>query len=328
MKSIPDNATLAEHARPDVPLAPLTWFGLGGSARWFAEPRSVDSLAEVVRICRDHALPLHMLGSGANLLIADDGVDGMVVRLNAPAFKKISLPTPEIDGACDSAVRHSPPAAGEEVLVTAAGGTDMSRLVLDAVRAGLTGLECMGGIPGTLGGIIRMNAGGRYGQIADVVREVTVVDREGRVRTLSCSEVGFSYRHTDLDGAVVVSATLALRRDDPVRLRQRYLEIWNFKKQSQPLGDHSAGCVFKNPPNARAGELIDRAGLKGRTIGGAAVSTVHANFIVAKEGATADDVLALIGIIRREVAQRFGVELQTEIEVWGRRVPRGAEASA
>ncbi len=150
---------------------------------------------------------------------------------------------------------------------------------------------------------------------------LTVIDPDGGVQTLPADQVGFGYRRTRLGGAIVSSATLRLRRDDPDRSRERLLEIWRYKRETQPLGEHSAGCVFKNPPGGSAGQLIDQAGLKGRRIGGAQVSTRHANFIVAQEGATAKDVLDLIDVVRQEVAQRFGIELELEIEVWGAPVP-------
>ncbi len=300
---------LCSYVSANEPLSKHTWFGLGGAARWYARPKSVDELAEVVRRARRERLPLKVLGFGANLLVSDDGVDGVVVRLDAPAFRKVRW---SIDDDATRSRLH----VDDEVLVAAGAGADVNKLVIDAARRGCGGLECMGGIPGTLGGIIRMNAGGRFGQIADVVRDVTVVDGEGAVRTLSRDEVGFSYRRTRLGDAIVGGATLALRPDDPDRVRDRLLEVWRYKKRSQPLAEYSAGCVFKNPPGGSAGQLIDQAGLKGAAVGGAHVSEQHANFIVAKEGATARDVMTLIGLIRRTVADRFGVELELEIEVW------------
>lgn len=307
---------MAPWIREREPLASLTWFGLGGPARWLACPPGMPELTALVRACRDQGVPLYRLGQGANLLVSDDGVDGMVVRLNSPGFRQVDW----------SAADEKPPTP--EVLVRAGGGTDMNRLAREAVRRGLAGLEVMAGIPGSLGGIVRMNAGGRFGQIADVVEDVTVITPDGDVRVLAAAQVGFRYRHTDLGDATVCGATLRLRREDPVALRRRFLDMWEYKKGSQPLADASAGCVFKNPPGGSAGALIDRAGLKARSVGGAYVSSRHANFICAKEGATASDVLSLIGMIRREVAARFGVELELELEVWGHRVVRARESVA
>jgi UDP-N-acetylmuramate dehydrogenase len=294
-------------------LAPHTWFNIGGPARWLARPHNIEDLLQLVRRCGEEEIPIYRLGQGANLLISDEGVEGMVVQLSAKSFRE---------------VEWSDFGAGDTVFVRAGGGADMSRLSREAVHRGLAGIECMAGIPGSLGGIIRMNAGGKYGQIADSVRDITIVEQSGRMRILSHDEIGFSYRHTSLHGAIVCGATLQLRRDDPQRLRERFLEYWQYKKKSQPLADNSAGCVFKNPTGQSAGALIDRAGLKGKAIGGASVSTAHGNFIVAKEGATAHDVMSLIRLIRQDVAERFGVELDLEIEVWGRHHARTPELAA
>jgi UDP-N-acetylmuramate dehydrogenase len=301
---------MAGFVTENAPLAPHTYLGVGGRARWLARPRSVNELAELVRRAREADIGVRMLGLGANLLVGDDGVDGVVVRLSASVFREIDWA-----GGGDGAVLKP----GREVLVTAGGGADMNRLALDAVRRGLSGLEGMAGIPGTLGGIVRMNAGGRFGQIADVVREVSVVCPNGRVQTRSHDDVGFRYRGSNLGDCVVYRAKLGLTAGDPAEIRQRFLDAWAYKRKSQPLAESTAGCVFKNPPGHRAGALIDQAGLKGRRVGGAYISPHHANFIVANEGATAGDVFTLIGEIRREVAQRFGLELDLEIEVWGRR---------
>lgn len=298
------------------PLAPYTSLGVGGPARWMARPRTPAELAELVRCCTRAEVPVRLLGGGANLLVADEGVDGVVIRLNSSAFKHAAWPEVRAEGPIETEGTTEP--GGAEVRVRVGAGADMNRLALDAVRRGLSGLECMGGIPGTLGGIIRMNAGGAFGQIADVVRSVTVIEPTGRQCELTPDEVGFGYRRTNLGDRIVCSAELGLRRGDPAMIRERFLEIWSRKKQTQPLAEPTAGCMFKNPPGASAGELIDRAGLKEHRVGGAHVSGRHANFIVADEGATARDVFTLIAAVRREVAQRFGVELELEVQVWGR----------
>lgn len=307
----------ADVVTENEPLAPLTYFGLGGPARWMARPRSVAQLSEIVRRCRAEGITVKVLGLGANLLVSDDGVDGVVIRLNDKGFRTVEWETDR-----DLLERPARGPDPDGVAVRVGGGFDMSRLTLDSVRRGLDGIGCMAGIPGTLGGIIRMNAGGRFGQIADVVCDITVVHPSGEVRRLTHDEIGFSYRRTALDGAIVSEAILVLRPDDPQRVRTRYTEIWDYKKKSQPLADYSAGCVFKNPPGRSAGRLIDEAGLKGHGVGGAYVSPHHANFIVAKEGATARDVIALIGQVRRTVADCFGVELELELEVWESRQAR------
>lgn len=295
------------------PLAPHTWFGLGGAARWMARPQSVGQLSELVSRCRQENIEVYKLGLGANLLVSDDGVDGVVVRMNAPALRKVDWePEADIDPAC----RRE--GGADSTLVRVGGGMDMNRLVLDSVRRGLTGLECMAGIPGTLGGAVRMNAGGRFGQIADVVRQVTVIDGHGLLRKMTAEQVGFRYRNSNLKEMIVYQAVLELQPGDADEIRRRFMKIWDYKKKSQPLGGNSAGCVFKNPPGESAGRLIDQAGLKGHTIGGASISTEHANFFLAQEGATTRDVLDLVGLARRRVAEKFGIELEMEIEFWGR----------
>jgi UDP-N-acetylmuramate dehydrogenase len=294
-------------------LATHTWFGIGGTARWMMRPQSSEQVTEVVRCCREEEIPLYKLGLGANLLVADEGVDGVVIRLNAPAFRKIYW---EPDLQLDATGHHDRTA--DKVTVTAGGGVDMNRLVLDSVRRGLSGLQYLAGIPGTIGGALRMNAGGRWGQVADVVREVTVVDALGTLRTIPTQEIGFAYRHSNLQDMIICQAKMELTPDDPERIRQQFMDIWEHKKSTQPLAHASAGCIFKNPHGQSAGALIDQAGMKGSTVGGASVSKEHANFIIAKEGATAHDVCNLIGRIRRRVFEEFSVELETEIEIWGK----------
>lgn len=304
---------LSEIVTPNEPLGPHTWLRVGGPARWFARPRSVDDVRELARRCYQEGIEMLTLGLGANLLVSDDGVDALVVRLSDSSFESVSWGGPG-DHRGDG-----------PVFVTVGGGADMHRLVSEAVRKGLGGLEPLAGIPGTAGGVLRMNAGGRFGNICDVTAEVAVVDPQGRYRTLTRQEAGFRYRGSNLAGMVVCGAALALEPADPAALRERFREIWEAKKRTQPLAEHSAGCVFKNPPNASAGAMIDQAGLKGRRVGGATVSPKHANFIVTGPGATAQDVVTLIEIIRREVADRFGVELETEVQFWGRQRTRNAE---
>lgn len=310
-------ADMAEYVVENEPLARHTSYGVGGPARWLARPRTIDELALLMRRCVREDIPVFTMGRGANLLVSDDGVDGMVIRLDAPAFTRVDWPAAA--GASMS---------GRSATVVAGAGADMFRLVTEAGRRGLAGIEGLAGIPGRLGGIVRMNAGGRWGQISDVVRALTVVNDLGDVRRLSPAEAGFGYRRSSLAGVVVCDLRIELTRDDPKAIRERFKAVWKSKAATQPMSSPSAGCVFKNPPGGSAGGLIDRAGLKGRTVGGARVSEIHANFIVTRPGAAAADVFTLIGQIRREVARQFGVELDLEIEVWGRRVVRTAEAVA
>ena len=285
--------------RADVPLAPFTWYRLGGPARWLVEPRDEHQLAAVRRRCRDAGVETRLLGKGANLLVADDGVDAAVIRLCVPAFEGVAF---------------------DEHRVTAGAGADLVQLVKATAQRGLSGLEGLAGIPATVGGAVRMNCGGKYGEIGERVRSVRVVTRDGDL--LDRTDVRFEYRRTDLNGDCVVAATFELAPTDPAATYARYRAIYDEKTASQPrLGERSAGCVFKNPADGKAGQLIDQCGLKGAQRGGAIVSPRHANFIVAQNGATATDVLELIELVQHTVADRCHVTLELEVEVWA---PKGA----
>ncbi len=279
----------------DVPLADLTWYRLGGNARWMASPADSEELADLVRRARNSSVPLKVLGEGANVLIRDDGFDGVVVRLDSGAFNQISFD-------------------GDEVCVGAGCGLmPLSRACSDR---GLSGLEGMAGIPGSVGGAICMNAGGRHGEFGDVVERVRVIDSDGASGELGRDDLRFGYRSSNIGGSVVVSVVLRLTPCDPQRSSRRFRELWARKKATQPINERSAGCVFKNPAQGSAGELIDRCGLKGIACGGARVSDRHANFIVTDPGATSSDVLTLIDRVRDVVRERAGIDLELEIDVW------------
>jgi UDP-N-acetylmuramate dehydrogenase len=287
---------LVEICRRDVPLAPLTWFKLGGPADYLIEPRTEEEIAAVVRRCHQAGIKLYVLGGGANLLVPDEGVRGVVIRLTAEPFVKT-----EYDGG----------------RVVAGGGVHLAALVRNTVRRGLAGLEILAGIPGTVGGGIHMNCGGRYGEISTALRTVRVVDRDGQIHERDHDDLDFGYRRCRLGREIVVQATFQLVEVDPAELVRRFRQIWMFKQNTQPLvGVRSAGCIFRNPDGKPAGALIDQAGLKGVRCGGAYVSDRHANFILAEPGCKAADVLRLINIIRDRVEERFGVRLQPEVEIW------------
>ena len=279
----------------DAPVGKQTWFCLGGRARYLFRPESADDLAALMKRASREALPLKVLGDGANVLIRDDGFDGVVVRLEGEAFRSIERRSGTLE---------------------VGAGVDLMSLVCQCNEQGLSGLECMAGIPGTVGGAVRMNAGGRFGDISRVVRRVRLLDAQGRPETWSHDRIGFGYRCSNLGDRVVLSALFELIEDAPARVKRRFDEYLEYKRRSQPLAEKSAGCVFKNPTGASAGALIDRAGLKGARCGEALVSKQHANFIIAEPGATASDVLHLIDLIRERVRTVFDTELEVEIDVW------------
>jgi UDP-N-acetylmuramate dehydrogenase len=279
----------------DAPLGPLTWYGIGGKARWLVHPASFEQLGAIVKACHEQSVPLRVLGAGANLLVAAD-VDGVVLQLDDPVFREL-----RVDG----------------VQVTVGAGYDLFKLVHEMAARGLGGLECLAGIPATVGGAVRMNAGGTYGDIGQSVLRVTLMDETGQVYQRDRDDLVFSYRKSNIAAALILEVTFELSEDKPEELVKRFKEIFMYKKATQPFADHSAGCVFKNPDGAAAGMLIDQAGLKGYTHGGAIVSDQHANFIVAAdESCTPADILAVIEHVEKTVEQKHGVKLQRELVVW------------
>ena len=292
---------------PDAPLGTMTWYGIGGRADMLVRPNTVEALAILVSRCYRGGTPLRVLGGGANLLVADESIDGIVVRLDTSALREI---------------RYN--RRGEIESMRAMAGADLAKTLMDTTRRGLAGFSQLAGIPGTIGGAIRMNAGGAFGCIGDAARSVTCITRRGDMVTYPSEELRFEYRSTNIPDPLIISATFALTPEDPIALRKRVKEIFAFKKSTQPLADHSAGCTFKNPidpvseQRVSAGKLIDEAGLKGHCIGGASVSRQHANFIVTEPGALAEHVLQLLELIRRRVYRHCGIELEEEVVVWKR----------
>lgn len=290
--------------RHDAPIS--TWFGVGGGAARFAQPRNEDELLRCIEIDPR----LRVLGDGANLLVDDEGVANLVVSLRDPEFAG---------------------ARWHERGVTVGAGHDLPRLILEACRRGLGGLEGLGGIPASVGGALIMNAGGAFGQIAGVVERVHALDRRGQRVSLPRECIAFGYRHSGLGELILTGADLALTPGDAGSLRDRLKEVMAYKKASQPMAERSAGCCFKNPTLSRdiegvghagervsAGKLIDAAGLKGLAVRGAMVSERHANFLVTRPGARAHDVIELMREVRRRLAARFGVTLEPEVVVWRR----------
>ncbi|HMN41886.1 MAG TPA: UDP-N-acetylmuramate dehydrogenase [Phycisphaerales bacterium] len=291
----------------DAPIP--TWFGIGGGADQMAKPHTVEQLKQ----CLAMDPGLLVLGDGANLLVDDGGVGNLVVSLSAPSFAGAKWDR-------------------EAGTVVAGAGANLPKMVTESVRLGLGGLEGLGGIPATIGGAVRMNAGGTFGQIADVVWRVHGLRRDGSEFTLTRKQIGFSYRHSGLDDAIITHVELALFPTDPAALRTRHKDVMACKAKSQPMGERSAGCVFKNPTLAEdlkdigakgarvsAGMLIDKAGCKGTSVGGASVSQRHGNFIVADmKTATARHVIDLMDQVKRRVRESFGVELVPEVVVWRR----------
>jgi len=285
-------------ARSAQPLARLTTLRIGGPAELLVEAASARAVGAAVRACRETGTPLLVVGLGSNVLVPDEGLDGVVLRLTGDLRR--------------ARVRGS--------RISAGGGIPLAQVARRAARAGLAGLEALSGFPSTVGGAVRMNAGAYGTEMRDVLRSVLVIDRDGERRRLAVEELGAGYRRTRLceSGEIVVRALFELAPGDPRELLARIEELNAKRWKALPSGVPNAGSIFRNPAGDFAGRLIEACGMKGRRQGGAAISERHANVIVNEGGATARDVLALMRAARDEVATRFGVELEPEVVLVGR----------
>lgn len=276
-------------------LRDMTWFGTNATAQFFAEPKAIDELAELLGWARNNGHAVGILGEGANSLLPDATVQGLVLRLRGPHFERIA-----VDGD----------------VVACGAGTRLSQVIAVSIRQGLGGIERLAGVPASIGGAVICNAGGRYGDIAERIEWADIVDGEGRLYRLGRSDMIFGYRNSSLAGKLVVGVGLKLQAEDRSLLRQRFLAALREKKKEQPLQQRSAGCIFKNPPGISARVLIGEAGLAGHCIGGATVSPVHCNFICVEEGTPASDILNLMALVQAEVRKRTGIALEPEIHIW------------
>jgi UDP-N-acetylmuramate dehydrogenase len=292
-------AALGERVRFDVPMARHTSLRVGGPADAFATPASRDELAALLALCAELGLRHTFLGKGFNTLVLDEGVDGVVIQLSR----------------LRALAREGEDALRAEV------GVSHAQLTRFCVEHGLAGLEFGAGIPGTVGGWLAMNAGIGEREVVDVVRDVEVMDPDGGAPyRVTRDALEFRYRalHGLPEGAALVSAGLAVTPSEPARVRATVDAHLARRAQTQPLDVPSCGSVFKNPPGDYAGRLIEAAGLKGERLGGAEISSVHANFIANRGDASAADVLALIELARRRIASAAGLRLETEVRVIGR----------
>jgi UDP-N-acetylmuramate dehydrogenase len=291
--------------RGDVALAPFTTYKVGGPARWFAEPHDLEELRSILELAPTDA-DIIVLGRGSNIVVSDTGIDGLVLRLGG-AF-----------GAIDT--------SGVDRVVAGAGAA-LPKVARSAVSAGKSGLEFYVGIPGSVGGAIAMNAGGHGSDTAAVLEEAVVVDlRTGSLSKRDVGTLGLAYRCSNLTASeVVVQATFTTVPGDPLELEERLRDITRWRKEFQPGGTLNAGSVFKNPASEAAGAIIDRCGLKGASVGPVRVSDVHANFLVASQDATADDIRAFVFEIQEKVFEMTEIVLEPEIRFIGSFVRRRDE---
>lgn len=274
-----------------------TSFRIGGPADYFVEPASVDELAGVLSLARQEKVPFFIVGNGSNLLVSDEGFRGMIVHTGG-SLRSISV---------------------EGDVIYAQAGALLGAVAGAALEAELTGMEFAAGIPGTLGGAVCMNAGAYGGEMKDILLDAEVLTQDGERLVIPVEELDLSYRHSIIfeKNYIVLAAHIRLSRGDKTQIRNRMNELAGARKEKQPLEYPSAGSTFKRPEGYFAGKLIQDAGLKGYTVGGAQVSEKHSGFVINRGGATAEEVRFLIRQVRSKVKQQFGVELEPEVRMLG-----------
>ena len=276
------------------PMASHTTFRIGGPADYFVMPETAEELAEVLKLCKEEGVPYFILGNGSNLLVGDKGFRGVVIQL----YKNFD--GLQIEGAT----------------VTAKAGAMLIRVAKEAGKAGLTGLEFASGIPGTIGGAMVMNAGAYGGEMKDVVKAVTVLTKDGEIKTLTGEEMNFRYRGSVVEdeGYIVLEAVMELQHGNLEDIQARIEELSVQRKTKQPIEYPSAGSTFKRPEGYFAGKLIQDSGLRGYRVGGAKVSEKHCGFVINAGGATAADVMQLMQDVSEKVKNQFGVTLEPEVK--------------
>ncbi len=288
------------------PLKQHTSFRVGGPAKVYVVPEDIEELQKLIRFLHEEKLPYDIIGNGTNLLVSDAGVDHVVVEIGR-ALEGIEL-LPEANASDE-----------KTYYIRVLAGTLLSKAAQFAATQELSGMEALRGIPGTLGGAVTMNAGAYGTEMKDVLYSVDVLTPEGELRTLTTAELALGYRHSVIPerGYVVVAATLALRKGDPVEIKARMADFQNRRKEKQPLDKASAGSTFKRPEGYFAGKLIEDTGLRGFRHGGAQVSEKHCGFVINDGTARAADIYWLIGEVRKRVLLEQHVELTPEVKIWG-----------
>jgi UDP-N-acetylmuramate dehydrogenase len=286
--------------REKEPLARHTTIRIGGPADVFVEPDSIESLKKVMEIIRKHHVNWRVIGRGSNLLVADEGIEGVVIKLG--------------DGIAELTIHE------EEV--TVGGGYSLIKLATTVSRQGLSGLEFAGGIPGSVGGAVYMNAGAHGSDMSHILQKAQVLFPDGTIEWLSKEEMEFSYRTSVLQKkrpGICIAAVLELKKGERESIVAKMQKNKDYRRETQPWDYPCAGSVFRNPLPHYAGQLIEKAGLKGYAIGGAKISEQHGNFIVNAGNAKAQDVLDLIAHVKKTIQQLYGIEMKTEVEIIGRK---------
>jgi UDP-N-acetylmuramate dehydrogenase len=298
-----------EGVRFDCSMAQHTTFGVGGPAECLYEAKDEGNLRRVIAFLNREEIPYLVVGRGSNLLVKDEGLEGVVILLRGPLAGMVQEKT---DPSVSNLRAH-------DMTVHAGAGLPIVDLLIHCRDSGYGGLEFLAGIPGTVGGAVAMNAGAFGKEIGDWVKEITVITAGGEVVARNRSQLKFSYRALHMEkNSVIIGACLKVDTGDVKTVAKRIAGYLKRRKENQPIGYPSAGSVFKNPPNDYAGRLIELAGLKGKKIGGAMISEKHANYIVNTGDATAKDILELLSMTQKKVRKETGVKLEPEIKVVGR----------
>lgn len=301
LRDLFDAGLFRGEVRFEEPVSAHTSLRIGGTVEIMVFPEDPLSLKNVLLTAGQEGIPVIVIGAGTNVLVTDRKIRGVAVSLRE--FNKIEL-TKETDE--------------QNAVLYVGAGVALPALLRYAQKNGYAGLEALAGIPGSLGGAIHMNAGSFGTEIKDVIQSVAVMSMQGELLILEKDKISFSYRSVDLPaGTIIMSANIMLRRDDPDAVGMRTREFYDRKKRAQPLGNVSAGCVFKNPPGNTAGSLIEKAGCKGMKVGNIEVSSIHANYFIKKGEATFGDFVELIGIVRERVKNHSGITLEHEIKIIG-----------
>lgn len=284
--------------KKDEMMSGHTTFRVGGPASYFVSPDGDEALRNVLLLCREEQMPYYILGNGSNLLVSDKGYDGVMILM----------------GESFSGIREESPCE-----IMAGAGALLSRIAKEAMERSLTGFEFAAGIPGTLGGAAVMNAGAYDGEMKDVLKSVRVMEKSGRILTLTKDELELGYRHSCIPEReyIVLSAVISLRKGDREKIQGKMAELAQKRRDKQPLEYPSAGSTFKRPAGYFAGKLIDDAGLRGFCEGGAQVSEKHCGFVINRGEATAEDIRSLCRLVQRKVKETSGVDLETEVRMIG-----------
>jgi len=285
----------AECIKFNEPLKNKTTFKIGGRAKFFCQPKNIADLRSAVNAAKKHKIPIFILGAGSNVLISDKGLIALVIKLGAPYFAGASF---------------------DNSSIIAGSSLSLAKLLRETEKFGLSGVEFLAGIPGTVGGALAMNAGAWGRNIGDLVEEAKVMDYNGNIKTLRNNKIKFKYRNSSLAKYIILSARLKLKKKKRETIRENISQNIRRRRDSQDARYPNAGCIFKNPKKDSAGRLIDLCGLKGKRVGDAFISDRHANFIMNRGNAKTADVLRLMDLVRKKVKNKFRITLKPEIKIW------------